>query len=317
MIKNRIKGSIMTGKIIGTGASIPELVWDNNKLAEMVETSDEWIRERTGIARRHIEQEKGATLMAVEAAKKAMESCRELKAEEIGAIIVCTIAQEEAIPAISCQVQAAIGATNAFCFDLRAACSGFVFAYNTCLAYMNMGMIQNALIIGVERLSAITDWTDRGSCILFGDGAGAAVVKACDGKGAMVMKCDGSRGNVLVCPKDGYIRMDGQEVFKFAVRSVPEAICDVMEQLQLEKEDVDLYILHQANRRIVESVAKRLGEPIEKFPMNMEEYGNTSSASIPVLLDDLYRSGKLPEGSRLIIAGFGAGLSWGASYITV
>ncbi len=307
----------MTGRIIGTGASIPELVWDNNKLAEMVETNDEWIRERTGIARRHISKDMGATDMAIDAAKNAMENCRELQAKDIDAIIVCSIAQEEVLPSVSCQVQAAIGAKNAFCFDLKAACSGFVFAYNTCVSYMNMGLIQNALIIGVERLSSITDWTDRRSCILFGDGAGAAVITACDGAGAMMMKCDGSRGDVLTCPAGSTLIMDGQEVFKFAVRSVPEAINEVLDQMKLAKEEVDYYILHQANRRIVESVAKRLGEPIEKFPMNIEEYGNTSSASIPILLDELNRSGKLPKGSRLIMAGFGAGLSWGASYITI
>lgn len=307
----------MTGRIIGTGAYIPELVWDNNKLAEMVETSDEWIRERTGIARRHIEQNKSATEMAIEAAKKAMESCKELKPEEIGAVIVCSIAQEEVLPSVSCQVQAAIGATNAFCFDLRAACSGFVFAYNTCIAYMNMGLIQNALIIGVEKLSSITDWTDRSSCILFGDGAGAAVITACEEDGAMMMKCDGSRGDVLTCAAGSTLLMNGQEVFKFAVRSVPEAITEVLDQMKLAKEDVDYYILHQANRRIVESVAKRLGEPMSKFPMNLDEYGNTSSASIPLLLDQLYREGRIHKGNRLIMAGFGAGLSWGATYTTV
>ena len=307
----------MTGRIIGTGVCIPELVWDNNKLAEMVETNDEWIRERTGIARRHIEKEKSASEMAIEAAKKAMESCKEINVEDIGAIIVCSIAQEEVLPSVSCQVQAAIGATNAFCFDLKAACSGFVFAYNTCLAYMNMGLIRNALIIGVEKLSSITDWTDRRSCILFGDGAGAAVITACDEKGATMMRCDGSRGNVLTCPAGSTLLMDGQEVFKFAVRSVPEAINEVLDQMKLAKEDVDYYILHQANRRIVESVAKRLGEPMSKFPTNLEEYGNTSSASIPLLIDELYRNGTLKKGSRLIMAGFGAGLSWGASYVTV
>ncbi len=307
----------MTGRIIGTGACIPELVWDNNKLAEMVETCDEWIRERTGIARRHIEKEKSATEMAIEAAKKAMESCTELKAEDIGAVIVCTIAQEEVLPSISCQVQAAIGAKNAFCFDLKAACSGFVFAYNTCVAYMNMGLIQNALIIGVEKISAITDWTDRSSCILFGDGAGAAVITVCEEEGAMMMRCDGSRGEVLTCAEGSTLIMNGQEVFKFAVRSVPEAINEVLAIKMLAKEDVDYYILHQANKRIVESVAKRLGEPMSKFPTNLEEYGNTSSASIPLLLDELYRNGKLAKGSRLIMAGFGAGLSWGASYVTV
>lgn len=307
----------MTGRIIGTGVSVPELVWDNNKLAEMVETSDEWIRERTGIAKRHIEKEKSASAMAIEAAKSAMESCKELAAEDLGAIIVCSIAQEEVLPSVSCQVQAAIGANNAFCFDLKAACSGFVFAYNTCVSYMNMGLIKNALIIGVEKISAITDWTDRSSCILFGDGAGAAVITASEEDGAMMMRCDGSRGEVLTCPAGSTLIMNGQEVFKFAVRSVPEAITEVMEQMRISKEDVDYYILHQANRRIVESVAKRLGEPIEKFPMNLEEYGNTSSASIPLLLDELYKKGTIHKGSRLIMAGFGAGLSWGASYVTV
>ena len=177
---------------------------------------------------------------------------------------------------------------------------------------------KNALIAGSEVLSKIIDWEDRGTCILFGDGAGAAISTKCESEeGAYVMHCDGSRGHVLVCPHNGKILMDGQEVFKFAVRSVPDAVNEVLEKMNLAKEDVDYYILHQANKRIVESVAKRLGEPIEKFPMNLQEYGNTSSASVPLLLDELFRNGTLKKGQRLIMAGFGAGLSWGASYITL
>jgi 3-oxoacyl-[acyl-carrier-protein] synthase-3 len=254
--------------------------------------------------------------MAVMASKKALKDSG-LDPEDIDAIIVCTISPDEVLPTISCIVQEVIGAKNAFCYDMNVACSGFVFAYNTALAYMESGMIKNVLIVGTEKLSDVTDWTDRGTCILFGDGAGAAVITGVEGKKALAMHSDGTRGMALTMKQGAKMGMDGQAVFKFAVKSVPEVIEEVLDVLKIPKNDIDYYILHQANARIVDAVSRRLKVDIEKFPMNLNEYGNTSSASIPILLDELNRSGKLVKGQRIVMAGFGAGLSWGASYITV
>ena len=198
---------------------------------------------------------------------------------------------------------------------MNAACSGFVFAYNNAVAYMNMGMIRTALIVGSEHLSRITDWTDRGSCILFGDGAGAVVVTATEGQAGMVMHSDGAGGEALLCDYNGKMKMDGQKVFRFAVKSVPECVEELMTQMQITDEGVDYYVLHQANKRIIEAAAKRLKVSMDKIPMNISEYGNTSSASIPILLDEMNRKGMLEEGKRIVVAGFGAGLSWGAAYI--
>lgn len=311
----------MTGKIVGTGSYIPELIWDNNKIAEFVETNDEWIKERTGIGQRHIAEKEDTVTMAAGAAKQAVQDAIKngaiKSAEEIDAIFVCSVAPELLLPAVACEVQKEIGAKRAFAWDMNAACSGFVFAYNTAVAYMNIGVIKNALIVGCERLSQIVNWEDRGSCILFGDGAGAVLVEASEGPRGMVMHSDGGKGEALWCEKDGKMSMNGQDVFRFAVKSVPDCIEELLEQMQISKEDVDYFILHQANQRIIESVAKRLKVGIEKVPMNIQNYGNTSSASIPILLDELNRKGKLEKGNRLVLAGFGAGLSWGAAYITV
>lgn len=311
----------MTGKLVGTGSFLPELIWDNHKLEELVETSDEWIRERTGILKRHIAKQEDTVTMAVHAAKGAIEDAVKKgaikSAEEIDAIFVCSIEPELLLPAVACEVQKEVGAKNAFAWDMNAACSGFVFAYNTAVAYMNTGMIKSALIIGCERLSRIVNWKDRGSCILFGDGAGAVLVKATEGTPGMVMHSDGERGEALWCEKDGKMSMNGQDVFRFAVASVPECIEELLAKMELAKEDVDYFVLHQANQRIIEAIVKRLKVATEKIPINIQELGNTSSASIPLLLDEMNRSGQLTEGNRIVLAGFGAGLSWGASFLTV
>lgn len=325
----------MTGSICGTGSYIPRFTMDNNDIAKLVDTSDEWIRERTGIIRRHIIKEETTVSMASEAGKRALENAG-MDAEEIDLILVATISSNVLLPCTACEVQKNLGAVNAVCLDLGGtACSGFVLAYNTAEAYLSWGIYKTALVIGSESLSAITNWGDRGTCILFGDGAGAAVLKAQEGVSYLpVVHSDGAKGDALTCrsryevngitKKDSYIsaeeneyfiQMDGQAVFKFAVKKVPEVIGEVLELNSLGKEDIDLYILHQANRRIVEAVAKRLEEPIEKFPMNLQEYGNTSSASIPILLDELNRAGRLKPGQRLLLAGFGAGLTWAASIL--
>lgn len=319
----------MTGKICGTGSCVPKAVWDNHKLAELVDTSDEWIRERTGVVRRHIAAEEETTAyLASKAAGAALQNAG-IRAEEVDLIITATVSPGNLMPGISCEVQKNIGAGNATCFDLNAACTGFLFALNTAQAYIAQGIYQTVLIVGAETLSNLTNWQDRSTCILFGDGAGAAVLMAEEtGRFAQVTHSIGEKGSVLTCtsrnqkkyensPKapETYMQMDGREVFKFAVSKVPEAIEELLQKEQMDMGRIDHFILHQANERIVRSVAKRLKADLEKFPINMEEYGNTSSASIPILLDELNRKGSLKRGERIIFSGFGAGLSYGASLI--
>lgn len=319
----------MIGRILGTGSCIPAQTWDNNKLAEMVDTNDEWIRERTGVARRHIAADNETTAwLAGEAAKAALKDA-EMTAEEIDLILVATISPDVIMPSTACMVQKEIGAHNATCFDLNAACTGFLFALNTAQAYLAQGIYKTALVIGAESLSHVTDWKDRSTCILFGDGAGAVVLRAeADGFYAQATHSQGSKGEALTLssrnqpefeeePKapETYIRMDGKEVFKFAVSRVPEVITELLEQEHIEKEEISYYLLHQANQRIVRSVVKRLKEDMAKFPVNMEEYGNTSSASIPILLDELNKKEVLKRGSYIVLSGFGGGLSYGASIL--
>ncbi len=314
----------MNGKICGTGSCVPKHILDNDDLSQMVDTSDAWIRERTGVERRHIIEEETTVSMAVTAGKRALENGN-MRAEDVELLIVSTFTSEMLLPCAACEVQKRLGAVNAACFDLNAACTGFLAAYQTAQAYMAAGLCKTALLIGSESLSNMVDWKDRGTCILFGDGAGAAVLKAEPGEmPAAVMHSDGNAGGALTLISrhqrnwdgsmdTGYIRMDGREVFQFAVRRVPEVIRESLEKGKLTLEQVDYFILHQANKRIVESVAKRLGADVSKFPMNLQEYGNTSSASIPILLDEMNRDGRLKPGQTIVLAGFGAGLSWGAA----
>ncbi|MEY8413142.1 beta-ketoacyl-ACP synthase III [Lachnospiraceae bacterium 62-26] len=327
----------MTATICGTGSYIPSYTMDNNDIARLVETSDEWIRERTGVIRRHIVKEETTVSMAAEASRRALEDAG-MAPKEVDLILVSTISSNVILPCAACEVQKELGAVNATCFDLSAACTGFVLAYNTAAAYLAGGVYRTALVIGSESLSNLTNWKDRGTCILFGDGAGAAVLKADETREAAlpVTHSDGGKGAALTCKSrhdfsgladagqsdpetmlddEHYMQMDGQAVFKFAVKRVPEVIGEVLKLNQTGTEEIAYYILHQANKRIVEAVAKRLGEPMEKFPMNLQEYGNTSSASIPILLDEMNRDGRLKPGQKLVMAGFGAGLTWGAALV--
>lgn len=325
----------MTGVIAGTGSYVPQFILENQKLEQMLDTSDTWISQRTGIKRRHIATCETTTFMAAQAARRALENAR-VSPEELNLILVSTISPDTVMPGIACGVQKEIGASNAFCFDLSAACSGFLMAYNTANAYMSAGWCKTVLVIGSESLSKLTNWEDRGSCVLFGDGAGAVVVKRKEGEDYIPVSCsDGSLGHALTLqspytqnpfmtdnqnqPKevsDYFMKMKGRQVFEFAVRKVPQIIEEVLKENHLQKKDIDLYVLHQANERILEAVAKRLEEPLEKFPRNMREYGNTSSASIPLLLDELNRGGRLKAGMKLVLAGFGGGLTWGANIVT-
>ena len=319
----------MTGKICGTGSWAPPKVWDNNDLARMVDTSDEWIRERTGVVQRHIAEENEDTVaMASRAAQRALEDA-DMKAEEIDLIIVATISPTEIMPCVACGVQEKLGAENATCFDLNGACTGSLLALNTAQAYLSQGIYQTALVIGAEKLSGLTDWTDRGTCILFGDGAGAVVLKAEEsGRYAQVTQSIGKKGGALTLrsrnqiqyetdpkAKETYIQMNGKEVFTFAVSKVPEAVKNLLSREKIPCEDIRYYLLHQANERIIRSAARRIGEDVSKFPMNMDEYGNTSSASLLILLDEVKKSGKLQRGDKLVLAGFGGGLTYGASLI--
>ena len=285
----------MKVKITGTGSCLPKLRVTNDDLGQIMETSDEWIRSRTGIIARHIAVEETTTGMSTEAAGKA------LKNAEISVA-----------------------------FDINAACSGFLFALDTAALYLEHGGYQHALVIGAETLSKMMDWTDRSTCVLFGDGAGAAVLSVSEEDGilSMVQGSDGFRGDVLNCMARkvnnpykkndmalSYVSMNGQEVYRFAVKTVPKAVTDAVERAGLHLEEIDLFLLHQANYRIIEAVSKRLGQPMEKFPTNLEECGNISAASVPILLDNVNNHGMMRKGMKIVLAGFGAGLTWGATVI--
>lgn len=329
-------------KLLGTGASVPEKIVTNHDLARLVETSDEWIRTRTGICRRHIVTGESLTSMSVDAAQKALDASG-LSPLNLDMIIVATLTPDEPLPNASSAVQKALGAVNAFCFDLSAACSGFVYALGCGAMYIKGGAAKHVLVIGAEILSKIVNWEDRTTCILFGDGAGAAVLGPSEEPGflGMSMGTDGSRGHTLkmferdidnpfmtdaqraaanmeadadgnLRPKSRYVYMDGSEVFKFAVKKVPESIQQVLKEQQVTVEDVDHFVLHQANYRIIESVAKRLKASMDKFIITIDEYGNTSAASVPLALDELMHSGKVKKGELIMISGFGGGLTWGS-----
>ena len=307
---------------------MPEQIVTNDDLAKIVETNDEWIRTRTGIRQRRIATSEGTSDLAAKAAERAIEQAG-IKPEEIDLIILATSSQDYCFPSGACEVQGRVGAVNAVCYDLSAACTGFVFALNTAQAFIQSGVYRTALVVGSEVLSKLIDWKDRSTCVLFGDGAGAVVVRA-DETGILgfQMHSDGTKGNVLTCgarsngnflmnqkPELSYMTMDGQEVFKFAVKKVPEVISQLLEKTGTPIEEIRYFVLHQANYRIIESVAKRLKVGMEKFPANMEYYGNTSGASIPLLLDEMNRAGKLNPGDKIILSGFGGGLTWGATLI--
>lgn len=318
----------MTTRIIGTGSYVPERVVTNDDLAKIVETSDEWIQSRTGIRERRIVSDMGTSQIAAKAAAAALENAG-ISPEELDIIILATSSPDYSFPNGASEVQAEIGAVNAVAFDISAACSGFIFGLNTMHGFLKSGLYKTGLVIGADVMSKMTDWTDRSTCVLFGDGAGAAVVRAEDrGLIHMVMGSDGSKSHVLTCkartadnfltgkqPEMGYTYMDGQEVFKFAVKKVPECVKQLLTESGTDMEEIKYLVMHQANYRIFESIAKRLKISLDRMPMNIGSYGNTSGGSVPLLLDELNRAGKLEPGDKLVFAGFGAGLTWGATLI--
>ncbi|MBQ7933520.1 MAG: ketoacyl-ACP synthase III [Lachnospiraceae bacterium] len=320
----------MIVRITGTGSMLPAKQVTNLEISQIVDTSDEWIRERTGIGARYLSTGETVASLATGACEKALEMAGRT-AEEVDLILVASCSSEMLLPCSACQVQANIGARRAVAFDLNAACSGFMFALNTAYAYLQAGIYKTALIAGSEVLSKIMDWEDRGTCVLFGDGAGAVVLEADAstnaGRGLIgfVQYSDGSKGEALVCEsralhnpyyseesKNTYVQMDGREIFKFAARQVPVTIEEVLQKTAIPKEEISYFVLHQANARIIEAIAKRLDMGLEKFPLNLDQVGNMSSASLPVLLDKLQREGRLDRGMKLVLSGFGAGLTYGA-----
>lgn len=316
-------------RMIGTGSCLPKTVVTNDDLAKIMDTSDEWISSRTGIKERHLAKEETTAEMSTDAALRAMENAG-VSAQEIDLIIVGTVSADHVTPSCACEVQAAIGAVNAVAFDINAACSGFMFALNIAHAYIQVGTYKTALIIGAETLSKIMDWSDRSTCVLFGDGAGAAIVRADEREGLLAYDqgSDGARGGVLACanrsnnnplvqtPKElKYVHMDGQEVYKFAVTAVPASLHKVIETAGLTVEDIDYFALHQANIRILQSVAKRLKVSEDKFPISLDHCGNISAASVPILLDEMNRKGLLKPGTKVALSGFGGGLTWASAVI--
>ena len=319
----------MGTRIIGTGSCLPKTVVTNDDLSKIMDTSDEWIRTRTGIIERHLVKDETTASMSAEAAKRAMENAG-VAAQELDLIIVGTVSADHVTPACACEVQAAIGADRAVAFDINAACSGFMFAFNIAHAYLEMGVYKTALIIGAETLSKIMDWSDRSTCVLFGDGAGAAIVRADDRRGLLAFDqgSDGVKGGVLACAnrsnnnplvetskEPGYVHMDGQEVYKFAVTAVPASLHRTIETAGLTVEDIDYFALHQANIRILQAVAKRLKVSEDKFPISLDHCGNISAASVPILLDEMNRKGLLKPGMKIALSGFGGGLTWASAVL--
>lgn len=318
----------MTTKIIGIGSYVPDTVVTNQDLMKFLDTDDAWIRERTGICERRVSKDMGTCGLAIEAAKRAIDDAG-IDPKEIDLIVLATSSGDRAFPAAAMDVQAAIGAVNAVGFDITAACSGFIFGLHIAHSFFASGIYKTALIIGAETLSKVVDWTDRGTCILFGDGAGAAVVRAsATGIIRTLMGSDGTKGWTLECqarnlgnclngikPELGFMKMDGKEVFKFAVRKVPEIVAKILEDAQINPDEIKYFVLHQANFRILEAASRRLKVPMDRIPINIDRYGNTSAASVPILLDELKRDGKLERGDKLVLAGFGSGMTWGATLL--
>jgi 3-oxoacyl-[acyl-carrier-protein] synthase-3 len=310
----------MNGKpvgIRGTGMYVPERVLTNKDLEQMVDTSDEWIVTRTGMRERRIAANDQSTSdLAYEAALEALKNAN-LPAEELELIVVATITPDLAFPSTACILQDRLGARKAAAFDLSAACSGFIYGLANASALIASGMYKNALVIGAECLSKITDYTDRNTCILFGDGAGAVVLgEVPEGRGfrSFELGADGSGGNLLHS-RNKYIYMDGKEVFKFAVKIMNSAAEEALRKAGIAKSEIDLLVPHQANIRIIQYALERLELPESKCAINLDRYGNVSAASIPIALAEADRENRIRPGDKLLFVGFGGGLTWGASVL--
>jgi 3-oxoacyl-[acyl-carrier-protein] synthase-3 len=320
-------------EIVSTGRYLPERVLTNAELEKMVDTSDEWIRDRTGIRERRIAaDDMSAAEMGARAARCAMQRAG-VESGEVDLLIVSTATPDRLLPSAACDVQALLGASNAMAWDLSAACSGFLYAMAMAESYVAMGRGDIALVVSTEKMSSIVDWQDRATCVLFGDGAGAVVLKRSNGKRGILTHHHQSDGRLaellyrkasggmvpldtaLIEPRDFYLRMAGREIFKNAVRSMAEAADIALQKAGLTGSDVDIMVPHQANMRIIDATAKYAGIPMEKVVVNVDRYGNMSSASIPVALDEAVEDGRLEEGMNVLSVTFGAGLTWGATVL--
>jgi len=323
-----------TVELLSTGRYLPDCVVTNDDLAKRMDTSDEWIRTRTGIRSRRIAPpELNTAQMGANAAKVAMQRAG-VEPGEVDIIILSTATPDRWLPSTACDAQALLGCTNAFAFDVMAACTGFLYALSVAEGYLMSGRAEVVLVIASEKMTSIVDWNDRSTCVLFGDGAGATVLRRANGSGrgilSSVMRSDGNLAELLYRPAGGavepmtqsvlesgrhMVRMEGREVFKNAVRSMSEA-CDIaLKRAGLTIDDIDLLVPHQANIRIIEATAKYAGMPLEKVFINVDRYGNMSSASVPVGLDEAVEQGRIGPGANVLTVAFGAGLTWGASAI--
>jgi len=320
--------------LAGTGRYIPEKTVTNDDMSKIVETSDEWIRTRSGISERHFASGETTSYMGAQAAIKAIESAG-IAPKDIDMIIVTTITADYLFPSVACLVQEHIGNTTAACFDLNAACTGFAYAVDIAQKYLALGEAENVLIVSTEALSKLINFSDRTTCVLFGDGAGACVLQKSNKMYASYLTSVGGGGKYLYAKIDrqktpyeqedavtgteremtqniGYINMDGKEVYKFAIKAMPSAVEEACKKAGIEPAEIDIIVPHQANIRIVETALKNLNLPMEKAYVNLDKYGNTSSATIPIALDELYRGGRIKKGDKVCLTGFGGGLTYGA-----
>ena len=315
-------------RIVGTGSYLPPRVMDNDEFARRLETSDAWIRERTGIARRHIADESQTSSdLALEASKQALAAAG-IGAADIDLIIVATSTPDYIFPSAACLLQAKLGIKGCAAFDVQAVCTGFIYALATADSFIRSGVNQKALVVGSEVFSRILDWNDRGTCVLFGDGAGAVVLASSDKPGihASRLHADGSQVGMLAVPGNvsrgkvvgsPFLQMNGQAVFKFAVKVLEESARETVAAADMKLSDIDWLIPHQANVRILDATARKLGLPSEKLVVTVDHHGNTSAASVPLALDEYVRAGRIKPGQRLLLQGVGGGFTWGSSMVTL
>jgi 3-oxoacyl-[acyl-carrier-protein] synthase-3 len=315
-------------RIVGTGSYLPPRVMTNADFAARLDTSDAWIRERTGIERRHIaEKSQASSDLALEASRRALEAAG-VRAQDIDLIVVATSTPDYVFPSTACLLQAKLGVKGSAAFDVQAVCSGFVYGLATADSFIKSGMAKRALVVGAEVFSRILDWNDRGTCVLFGDGAGAVVLVAAEKPGvhASMLRADGSQSGMLSVPGNvcggaiigsPFLQMNGQGVFKFAVKVLEESARETVAAAGMQLADVDWLIPHQANVRILDATARKLGLPHEKLVITVDHHGNTSAASVPLALDEYVRAGKIRPGQRLLLQGVGGGFTWGSSLVTL
>ena len=317
-------------KIAGIGAYLPCLVVSNGKISEFVDTNDAWIVERTGIKERRISEGEETSEFAIKSSKSALERAG-IRGEDLDLIIVATVSPDMFIPSVACLVQSELDADNAACFDINVACSGFVYGLEIAKGMMKSMNYTNALVVGAETLSKVVDWKDRGTCILFGDGGGAAVLKKCDEPGIIksYLKSEGKKWGALTIGaadfntpfsreanlKDRIIKMNGREVFKFATTAIVDAVKKIIEDTNISLEEIRYIVPHQANDRIIESAARRLKVNKDKFYVNVDRVGNTSSASVPIALNEMYEKNLIKNGDKLILVAFGGGLTYGSTLL--